>query len=554
MNARGELTWIPNPHIEGTVGVEIDNNWEPTLDAEFTFSKELYEGRTLFEFAKGIRKTVPILYVLEVGGGVDFGMGIDLMPVNFTTTIGFDGWKPTEQVMPNFHADLSLDTGLDAWIEIAPFIDAGIGIANVASLGLRLKGIIEAHAPLVLNPVGYLEGGPDGFEGGLGINISFAPTIDLGLAVQGYLNVLEWDPTIDFWEGNYPLGELFSWDWNYMYTWGDAGTEAEEGGGGGDGGSGGLDSLSSDQSQNREESSVESSHSSSGNESEDSAGGFGPQFQSSDDMMGANSNMTEMSQGSEPSGDPGMMDKVELAMEWLDRLGGASTFVGFLAGMFGKLVSLPIPVPFNIIGVVVWAAFDVFILEDPTLEALMDGFNDTLECIEFLASYVADIVSDIIPDDVIDLYNDVKNGAFNIGQKIGDIVGAIIDWAKEKVSSVAGAIDAIGDWLIEQVSGAIDMVKDFWELISEGPSVADIVAFAARCGQAVADLAVEAVKELGEAAGEILEDAAELAGDAAEVLGNAIEEVWDGAMRLAGDGLEAVGDAVGGVVDSVRDW
>jgi len=236
--AKGEVDYQLNDMLGGKVNVECDQTLDPVIGGEIRVQNVvLMPGRDIFKWEKVfnlIQQTawagpVPI----DINGGVAVGIGLSMQDLTFSTTVGFSGWRPLSAAtkVPDFHARADLNTGLRFVAALKPWLGLGLGVSGVASAGVALQGEVSIGVDVNVNPFAEIEGKGGVYSGRLGIGLNVVGSGSLGLTPQLYATLLQtWK--YDLPGINYDLGQLFSFDYNYAFPFGDQPGQPEAGGGG----------------------------------------------------------------------------------------------------------------------------------------------------------------------------------------------------------------------------------------------------------------------------------------------------------------------------------
>lgn len=222
---KGEVDYAMSEMISGKVGVEMDQEFDPTINASLTVTKELIPAQDLFKMKMDLipHTDVPIYGPIALGFGARGSMGLSTRPLSFETTIGISNWKPIseESNVPDFEAELALNWGLNFNAMLAAYLTIGL-TAGVGSVGAGIRGEALLDVPVDIRPYGKLRGGADEFTGELGIGIKIEPTITLAAVPFVMAQLKGFDPLEhDFTRFETDLGPIFSFEWGTKYTFGD---------------------------------------------------------------------------------------------------------------------------------------------------------------------------------------------------------------------------------------------------------------------------------------------------------------------------------------------
>ena len=172
-----------NEMIGGKIDVKVDQTLDPVIGASFSLSNvELVKGKKLFEKELDLIPRTDVMIfppaALNLFFGVRGGAGLDLRPLLFSATIGFQGWRPLSaaSTVPDFEVDLALNWGLDFQAMVAAYMGLSLGIQGF-NVGAGVEGQLLLDIPIEVAPHGKLRGSKEGFSGELGIGISIAPSL-----------------------------------------------------------------------------------------------------------------------------------------------------------------------------------------------------------------------------------------------------------------------------------------------------------------------------------------------------------------------------------------
>jgi hypothetical protein len=469
---KGTLTYKMNEFITGEIGVEMDQDLDPTLNGKITVEGvELIPGRDLFNMSvpiiPWISTTVVVVVVpITLGFGVDFGFKVSLLPVTFGAEIEITNFKPLHEAMPDFSVMASLSTGLNVGLALEPYATLGIGVGGILEAGFKLKGGIHIDAPITVEPYLKLESKGGKFSGELGFKVNVS--IGASLTAEGTVyaaalgQMIEWGP--DFLKGSWDLGELFSYDWEAAYKFGDSGNETT---GPSQGSGGGVDSAPEPASEMAEESSVGSE--------------FGDAKKASDSAPGPVVD-EESTKADEPDGGPmaEFKEKMDEAMEWAEHLGNFANFVGFVvsAVTLGLLLSFLGP-----IGFLIAAVIGILLAGGPS--KIMDGINSMF----WLIGKGAAIIGGLLPDWVGEIMEVIEGGADYAAGKLYEWgAGNLGEWwpvfepifgflkgkaeeftmAFQKMDgSVDGLIEGLVDLIVSASGSLLEVCEAFGGCLSE---------------------------------------------------------------------------------------
>ena len=395
-NIKGELDYQMNKFIGGKIGIEMDENLDPVLSGELRVENiELIPGRDLFSLKvpiiPWINTTIVIVAVpITLGFGVDFAFKVSLLPVLFSASINIENFRPLHATMPDFEARADLTTGLNVSLALEPYATLGIGIGGVLDAGFRLQGGIRLDAPITVNPYLILRGRDGKFSGELGVNVAISPSVVLSVEGLIYAAALgqsiEWGP--DFLKYEKEFSDLFSYEWNAAYKFGDEGNET---GTSAEGPSGEVqgDTEQAEEMTEGEDSGLE---------------GFGEPETVQDDPEGPVLD-EESTKKDEPEEGPmaEFQQKMAEAQEWAEHLGKVANLIGFVV----SAVTLGLTLIFLIGPLAYPVALVIALILAGGPDEIMAGIDSLM----WLLEKGAEILWSLMPDWVKDVKEIVDGGA-----------------------------------------------------------------------------------------------------------------------------------------------
>lgn len=322
-NVKGTLDFQLNEKIGGEASIEMNGGagqaFDPIIGAKINYKDELMAAKQLFQMKLDLlpAKVQSLGYGFTMSYGASAGMGLDLRALTAEAGIGFEGWHPmTEGSTPTFTATLGLAWGMDFNLFVAAYVSlgwvaAGGGVRGEAKLGIEVP----------ITASGELKGGPEGFDATLDFGVEIKPTVTLSATPYLYVGldgIAAWNKDLETYE--YVLDDLFSWEWNKKYHFGDS-EKTEDGAGGAAPSTNAAET--SDKEQTEAPAVAAPAYGSGGGD----AGT--PQMESGQDM----SNSSGMAKGD----GGGKMSDMEQKMEAVKKIGEG---VGALAYLLGLLVKL----------------------------------------------------------------------------------------------------------------------------------------------------------------------------------------------------------------------
>ncbi|MCA9563005.1 MAG: hypothetical protein KC561_05925, partial [Myxococcales bacterium] len=481
-NIHGKITYEMNKFVKGEIDMTMDQDLDPILDGTLTVDNvELMAGRDLFKMDVPIipwtSTTVVIVAVpITLGFGCDFGFKVSMLPVTFSAAIGIQNFRPRQLNVPDFSVRADINTGLNVSLALKPYATLGVGIANILDAGFKLKGGIELNAPITVNPYLLLEGRGGQFSGELGVNVAVSPTVSL--SVQGALYAaalgqdIEYEP--DWLHYQKDFGDLFSWEWNAAYKFGDRGNETA---------SSSAPPSGDVQGSPTEVQEMEEK------ETEGLGGEFAGEPQRvQDDPEGPVMDQESTNSPEEPSEGPmaEFKQKMETAQEWAEHVGNVANLIGFVASALGLTVALSFLGPFAPL-----VAFIIAIIMAGGPGKLMDGVSSLFWIIGHGAAILWDLMPDWVHEVVDEIQKIIDNGADYAIDKFDewaqgalgifyDAAVPLIDWCRNTAErfaqamqnfdgSLGGTIGGIIDFVLAGVSGIRSLfgaIEDMWDEFS----------------------------------------------------------------------------------------
>ncbi|MFK7931041.1 MAG: DUF4157 domain-containing protein [Myxococcota bacterium] len=229
---KGTADYQLSEMIGGSVGVEMDESFDPVINASMEVKQELIPGQDLFRMNMDLlpHTEVPIYGPIVLGFGASGGMGLAMLPLNLATTIGIENWRPLGEgnTVPTFTAELAMDWGLNLDAMVAAYLTLGISV-GVGSVGAGVQGEARLDAPLTIEVGGSLRGEGGQFTGELGIGVKLEPSVSLAAIPFVMAQLTGLDPFKHPFESiEADLGTIFSVEWGSTYTFGDV-TKTEDG-------------------------------------------------------------------------------------------------------------------------------------------------------------------------------------------------------------------------------------------------------------------------------------------------------------------------------------
>ncbi|MCA9514867.1 MAG: DUF4157 domain-containing protein, partial [Myxococcales bacterium] len=442
----GEVDYQLNPMIGGKVNVTCDQTLDPVIGGELRVTNvKLIEGRDLFKW----EKEFPLLQTtimagpvpIDMSGGVVVGLNLAMLPLTFSTVIGFQGWHPLTAAtkVPDFQARADLNTGVRFTAALKPYLAIGLGVSGVASAGLRLQGEIGLNVDVGVNPFAELEGKGGEYFGKVGIGLSVVGSGSLGITPQLYAQLLGQSWTYDLTNITHDLGNLFSLDYNFAFPFGDNPGSPEEGGGG-------AAAPTAAPAQTTKTAGAESRPpmpaETSGAAKKPGAVPGGP------DLNQADKGDSEKSKQDGPMGE--LMQKIDEVQAWGAKIGAVAKVGGELVSILTFMIT--IPPPFGIAVAGIYLAYKI-ISGGLTLEDITTAAKTVWELIEQLAASAMSL----LPDWLVALWNQIK------GKSLDDLICDLIDnaakWLTDRFPSAGPVIEVFADMGKTLVKTAAKLIR-----------------------------------------------------------------------------------------------
>ncbi|MBN1947168.1 MAG: hypothetical protein JW797_15970, partial [Bradymonadales bacterium] len=230
----GEVKYQLNKYLGGKLTVDIDQNLDPKLGGTLEINNaELYPGRDLIN--KVVEIVPPVgasVYGITFGAGCDAALKVQLLPVLFSGNIGVSNFYPLRMNVPRFDMTFGVSTGVKLQASLIPYLFLGLGVPSV-SAGVKLKGRVSLNVPVVVSAGLHLFADESTFGGDFTVGASIRPSLELGFqpvlyARAGGASTPDY-PLME--EKTYTFPDLFVFEWNKKFLFGDAGHDEAAGGG-----------------------------------------------------------------------------------------------------------------------------------------------------------------------------------------------------------------------------------------------------------------------------------------------------------------------------------
>ena len=108
-NLEGEVEYVINEMLKGSVGIQVDQNFDPVLSGTITVEDvEIVPGRDLFSMEQELFKVNQTVMAgpvpVDINLGAGFGMKAAMEPVTFSTELEITDFRPKQMNMPNFRS------------------------------------------------------------------------------------------------------------------------------------------------------------------------------------------------------------------------------------------------------------------------------------------------------------------------------------------------------------------------------------------------------------------------------------------------------------------
>ena len=417
---------------------------------------ELIPGRRLMSFSKDLGISIPVYAGINVEAGIGMGASIDMEPVLINGKIDIGEYHIKEpQGLPDFEMGVEASTGLSLKASIAPYIGVNIGIANVLNAGLRVRGKAEMVAQATASVGGKLMGGKDGFGGELSLGFGVSASANVSVIPEVYASLFGNELKYEIAKWSYDLGEIFSFDWNKTFKFGDTGSSTEDGG---------ADVSTITPSTNQVETEAVKGEAEAEHAPEGATGGEKdkPALPGSDEV--GQDSMGEKT-GDSADGVGGIGETIEQVTQVAEAIGAIGQGVGIISELVmgfatGYFVGLAIAV-FKLI----------FIDKKLTISNLSKMFKDIVEGVQALQALLTsagDLLSKLLPDWLIKLIEFFK------GETVESLSNKVITILEQKIAEMPNPIPRVLQPVIGFLKGQTQKLVEILDLLSSG-NVASII-------------------------------------------------------------------------------
>ncbi|PKN59008.1 MAG: hypothetical protein CVU56_02635 [Deltaproteobacteria bacterium HGW-Deltaproteobacteria-14] len=440
----GEIDYQLNEMIGGKVNVEVDQTLDPVLGGELRVENvKLVEGRDLFKWGKDFNLLSTTVMAgpvpIDINGGVGIGIALSMLPLTFSTVIGFSGWRPLSAAtkVPDFSARADLNTGLRFTAALKPWFGIGLGVSGLASAGLRLQGEVALNVDANINPYAELKGVGGEYSGKLGVGVNIVGSGQLGITPQVYATLAKtW--TYDLANITHDLGQLFSLDYNFAFPFGDRPGSAEAGGGGAAPPTPAAGQTKKIQgNETRPAMPAETQ----GSPRKPGATPGGPDLNQADKQEEAKSKQEG------PMGE--LMQKIDSISAWGAKVGALAKVGGPLISMLMFMVTIPPP-----FGVALAGAY--FAYQLLTGSITFDDIVTACKTVWEIVGLIGDAVLSALPDWLVNLWNKIKGKTWD--QLLGDLIDNMSGWLIDLFPSARRIINALADMakgILSDIAGVI---------------------------------------------------------------------------------------------------
>lgn len=451
----GKLSYQFNNWLGGSIGVKFDGTgWEhPILSGELNVRHaELIKGRQLLGFNPAPKKLVDLqLWAgpvpITVAGGIGLGVSLDLKPVVFDADFAIEDYHlGVDKGMPKFKTDLNLSSGLDLKAHVSPFVQAGVGIANVIEAGVKLRGVasLNASADLALN--GILEGNENGLSGEVGLGFDIKGGVSLSVIPSVYAELLGMKANQDITEWKFDLGDLIKFSWGKRFKFGSNGTTTSE----------------SDEKVNLDPQTTVDTQAEGTEEvgSDCAPKGKAEKQEDGPELPDAESVAKDANKGKEAEGEKsGFARKMDQVQKIATAFGNIAEAVSFISELVMAAVTG------NVAGVVVFLAIKI-IKGELNIAKIPTKVKEIVEGIKALKEFVSeneDFIKSIMPEWLLKIMDFFKNIP-----TLPQLLDMVVNKVTEKVKALGSPMDRILQPLVDFVKGTSDKILEIYELFEKG--------------------------------------------------------------------------------------
>jgi len=467
---KGEVTYKMNDLIQGKIGMEMDADLDPILSGTIELrNKELYPGRDLISQHMPLVPPVAInVYGVNLGIGVDAGFKVALRPVTFNASIGVSNFRPFHAKMPRFDASAEVTGGLDLEAYVTPYLFLALGAGSVLA-GIKAEGKVALEVPVVLTAGLDLFADGTKFGGAFKVGASVRPKIVLTISPKLFAQAGSSSADYTFMGPyRYEFPELFTFDWNKTFKFGDEGQKTDAGGG-----TPATQEASGTQKQEKEAKAEREAP---------------PSQTTTDPSVSKDQPKIGEEQGNEPGGGGQMgemQEKFEEIQEWATHVAAVAKLFGFVVDVGVSMAIFSFLGPFApIVAIVIGMIKNDFGISD-----LKQGFVS----MGWLLGKAAEWVWSMVPDwfknawqKIRDLINmGARAAAQTVGKEIrdwakgsiaapwGDVLYPLFDWCAGMAETFILAFEGVSitnplSWvklLLKLVIGAISGIKNLFRAI-----------------------------------------------------------------------------------------
>jgi hypothetical protein len=480
--------------IGGKLGVQVDQTLDPILSGTLNISNvTLVQGRDLFKWGKDftlLRTTVAAGPVpIAMSGGVNVGLGLSMRPLTFGASIGISNFRPLSRnvQVPDFQARADMNTGLRFAASLKPWFSIGVGVAGVASAGLALQGEASVGVDLNINPYAELKGQGGVYSGKVGIGLGIVGSGSLAITPQIYAELLGQRWPYDLTEIRHDLGNLFSYNYNFSFPFGDQPAAPQEGGAGA-----APQKAAPAQSVKSAERKT--------NPGRDPATSGAPSrpapVKGGPDLNQANTDSKESSKRDGPMGE--LMQKIDRIQDWAAKIGAIAKVAGPLVSSLMFMITIPPPFGFAVAGG--YLAYQII----SGRLTLADITKAATTVWDLIRSIDLSGITKLLPAWLVNLWNKIKGKSLD--ELLVDMIGTMRDWLCRTFPSATRVITALADVATTVIQTIARVIRN---ILSGNFGLSDFLDICRSVGGAVlravvalvGDAVVDGVKSAGRAVG-----------------------------------------------------
>ncbi len=486
----GEIEYKLNQMIGGSVGMTVDQELDPILEGTLEITEvPLVPGRDLFKWGKEFNLFQVTAWAgpvpIDISGGVNVGIGLSMLPLTFSASIGVTNFRPLSQdvQVPDFTAHAELNTGLRMSAKLQPWAQLGVGIAGVASAGIALQGEAGVNVDVNVSPFADLTGEGGVYSGKLGVGLEIVGSGSLALMPQVYAQLLGKRWPYDLAEIRHDLGDLFSYSYDFAFPFGDQPSAPTAG----SGAAPSTTTAAASTSSVSHETKPAADPATSGTPNRPGAVPGGP------DMNAAGNDAEQAGEKEGPMAE--MMAKIDSIQAWGEKIGTVAKVGGELVSCLMFVATLGLPA-----GLIVAAGYlgYKFATGELTMDEIVSAATTVWELIQEI-----DLsgLTKLLPDWLVSLWNYIKDKSLDdlVCEMIDWVCGTLRDWfpSAEPVIEVIetegkNVVRAMGRIVRAVLDGAMPSLDDFLTIakgLGGGIAIAVVEMLATIAYEAAADAA-----------------------------------------------------------------